>query len=259
MKLALIGNSHLGAYRVALDDGYVLPAGTEITFFGAWGMNMGKIRVEGTRLVTDDETVRAQLLKLWQTDALDLNRFDAVALCGMHSAPRILEPLYLDYRLQSVSARHHLVSADTFRLAARGLLAKTDFGRLAREIRAAFSGLLVGLPQPTYAEHALRLEPKHWVAGAIKAGDDAWLANLLEELRGTLPFDLLVRQPSQTLASPLLTKRPFMDQGVKANRQTVSKEDVIHANGRYGAAVLDALFAVLPGTATAAPREAQMA
>ncbi|HET6406296.1 MAG TPA: hypothetical protein VFG14_00310, partial [Chthoniobacteraceae bacterium] len=192
MKVAFIGNSHIAAYRAALDRGYQPPDNVTVVFFGSAGERMATFGLDGTTLRSTDESVIAQLERLWGTTTLDLKGIDVVALTGMGVSTRLLGVVYKTHRSDSMAPGDYLVSDDTFRQAAAGLHQESALAQLSREIRSASPAMIVGLPQPLPSE-AILMRPNNWVGDATRNGDGPRLAALAIELRrDELGLDLVV-------------------------------------------------------------------
>lgn len=244
MKILILGDSHIAAYRAALEAGYPLPDGASIVFFGAPSRRLSRLTLKDGALGTSHAPTAETLIRFWGASSLDLADIDWIALVGLGSNARLLGPLYKAHRTDAMAAGDLLVSEDTFDAAAEGLLRASLFGRVAEMLQAGGAPPVVGLPQPLPSPEILIQEPGNWIGTAMRNGDGDRLRLTVERARGRLGLHAVIVQPEETLEAPLLTRIDLMKSGTRLN-DAKEADDLSHANADYAAIVLDRLFAAL--------------
>jgi hypothetical protein len=244
MRILILGDSHIAAYRAALDGGYRGPDGVTFAFFGAPANRLSRLTLKDRVLGTTNTTIAEKLVKLWGASSFDLADIDLVALVGLGSNARLLGPLYKAHRTDAMAEGDFLVSEDTFDLAVEGLLRASLFGRVVEILRAGDAPPVIGLPQPLPSPELLVQEPKNWIGTAISNGDGDRLRLAVERAHTRLGLHAVIAQPEETLHAPLLTRIELMQSGVRLN-DSKEADDLSHANADYAALVLDRMFAEL--------------
>lgn len=242
MRILILGDSHIAAYRAALDGGYHPPDGVSLAFFGAPANALSTLTIEDGVLGVASAAAGDQLMKLWGAATFDLAGIDRIALTGLGSSARLLGPLYKTHRTDAMVPAEQLVSEDTFEAAAEGLLRAALFGQVVETLLAGGAPDVIGLPQPLPSPALLEREPKNWIGEALRNGDGDRLRAAVERARSRLGLARTIAQPEETLHAPLLTRADLMQGGARLNTRNEA-DDIGHANGAYAAIVLDRLFA----------------
>jgi hypothetical protein len=246
MRILILGDSHIAAYRAALDAGYRLPEGVSLAFFGAPSRRLSKLTLKDGVLGTAHAATAEKLVRFWGASSFDLAGVDRIALVGLGATARLLGPLYKTYRTDAMASGELLVSENTFDAAAEGLLRASLFGRVAEMLRAGGAPPVIALPQPLPSPELLVQEPKNWIGAAMRNGDGDRMREVVERARGRLGLHRVIAQPEETLEAPLLTRAELMQSGARLNDANEA-DDLSHANAGYASIVFDRLFAE-PGT-----------
>lgn len=92
MRIAVLGNSHVGSIKRAWDRIGPERPSVELVFFAQRADGMKDLRLDGRRLVADDPALKAALAFTSRgRDAIDLDDFDALLLYSLG-----VEPFFLD-------------------------------------------------------------------------------------------------------------------------------------------------------------------
>lgn len=262
MKLAVIGNSHVGMIRAASRD----PAFSEHEFhwMAKAGPGSDLFQVKGSRIFTRNARLRTQLARLGMADTLDLAEFDAVVFVANTLSP---------FDLASV-ARSHVVAdwlsgtdAHAWIDPANRAVDRPHFlsgaalmAHLAQVVRSAtthrlISGLSLAreipihvVPQPFPSETLLQPgTEKHPIFRKIARWNIfAPMADALraahEEAFSVPRIATVHHQPADTIAQGLFTSLPYARGSVRLHtEQTHGSSDVLHANATYGARILQTI------------------
>lgn len=267
-RIAVIGNSHLACLREAWAGGAIRREGRATDFLGLHGDGLLDTVIEGGTLRAASDATAAQLVRLNGTDRLRLDGVAAVVVAGCMMAPATAARIWRDMRWWGLPSLHaagdlaDLEAAFVPRAAAaaalRAHLEASLALRLARRLVTAGVRVLVA-SQPRPCETVLdRPRPLALSArAAVMAGDGAHLSAFHEGVaRATCAAAgaLYVPQPEATRMRGMLTARPFTEGALRlAPRpgQRQPPEDAIHANARYGAVMLGAIWAAVEGRQTA--------
>jgi hypothetical protein len=256
-RLCLIGNSHLMAVQAAL-------AATpgrwpfECSFVPFRGDAVAQTEVVGGILRPVTDAARAQMRERAGTEAVDLRRFDAIAVVGLGLKAQHAQTLWKEARwpgLPSLDAeedvaamRPVLLSRPAALAGVVGLLRSVTGFDVAARIAAA-------LPCPVYVIGQPRLHAAvcdapmgrfFGLSRAIRAGDAAGISALFEAAGATAAADCRVTvlpQPNRTIVDHILTDPAYMAGVARIRRKDGVREqpDFKHPNAAYAALILDRL------------------
>jgi hypothetical protein len=259
VRLLVLGNSHAASLREALRRG--APAAAEVAVFAGPGDVMARTVFDGGRLVAADAAASAALRRVCGVDAVEVATFDAVAVVGCMMAPATATRIWRDMRwrgLPSVAAAAPAGSGPA--LVPRAAAAASLRAHLGRSLAAALALRVApaGRPvivasQPRASESVLAVPHRLALSAAAcaRAGDGEALSALYEAEAeaacaavgaGYLP------QPPGTVVLGVLTAARFMRKATRLSARPGLPQpegDVLHANGAYGALVLEGLLARL--------------
>lgn len=254
MRLAILGNSHLAALRLAWRTLHTQYPGVEITFFGGIApvFNRMSFDARGRFGLHDADLLetgyREQTLHSFGALALDLSGFDALALCGwrydLGALAQLADMVDIDGLLTTGAERR--LSRPAFEAMIRAL-AEASVPDPAWQERVRAPRFL--LPRPRPPRHMLdsgAKAPSLWVrltarnvAPVLAAMDRA-----LGQAGAAQGWNVCV-QPPRTLAACGLTDDPFSINPPRFGNLNRARptDDCEHMNATYGAAVLADLLA----------------
>jgi len=221
MRLAIIGNSHVGSLKRGWDRIHMEFAPIEITFFAARSDTMRHLELRGHVLVPTNEDLKTSLQFTSQGQAeIDLARFDAILLYCMQARPYFIRRI------------NQAFSVAALRRALRDFTTGRVFFELLKLIRPAFDG-------PIFIGHG------PMVAAERSADDqsvDAYLRGsecINRLLYG--PMDArMITQPLETIVNGCQTDVIYtkgskrLDVGDQFDGQEHGEDDLFHMNGRFG-------------------------
>lgn len=271
LRLLVLGNSHLAA----LADGWRANPGrwpgVECHFVGAHGERLLETELRGGVLTPASPEAAKDFARFGGGKGVALADFDAIVIAGGHVALAAAALVWREMRwsaLPSLDAvpdlatmKPALVSRAAASAALVALLAERLGPRLARRLRAGCDLPLWITSQPRLSETVLDT-PRPTARAQIEAlrqGDAPALSALFDEaadIAATAAGAHFVPQPAATISHAILTARSFTQYATRlAARPGTAQpqDDVMHANGAFGALMLDALLAAIPTTGPAAP------
>lgn len=243
MRLAIVGNSHIGCLKRAWDAMQQDRPALDPVFFGARGKALGELRPEGDALVpTTGELAASLRFTSGGRDRIRPDEFDAVLIFGTEAYPLILNPRY--FYSDQVLAR-----------AARDITEPYLYFGVLKQLRAVSA-------RPIFIGHAP-------LTAAARNGTDQSIEPYLNGLafmnRAVFaPLGArMVAQPAATIVNGNRTSIEF----AKGSRRLAigdglddtphPEEDVGHMNERFGEIWLRAFLAGPDTGTTGSPREAE--
>lgn len=237
MKLAVLGNSHIGSIKKGWGSIAETYSDTELTFFGHRGRRIEGMQAKGGLLAPVNKDVEDAIkFTSGGPAALDPGAYDAILLYGTEAWPFFLEPA----RFYSQKALVQAVK-DLFDNSLSVLL-------LDRLRTITSMPIYVGL------EPCLAAAPEDHAADKECTGDTSDYEAGFAYLKATIfePRDaILVGQPLDTIVNRRKTSAQFskgtqrLSVGDKYDGVLHPKTDDIHMNGAFGALWLDKFFAML--------------
>lgn len=252
-RICIIGNSHLGALKQAV-DGPPIPGVTgrySFDTFGAIRATLSETRVAEGRLVPTRKHVRQSFKRTGGQEEIDLTCYDGVIL-AFRNSPYFIRAYTCGANIAPLS--HAVVSAvhEAFLRNWSVTLAKA-----IAEVLGTRPVWFLGRPfNAAHDHHAKRL------LGVLNDPDDgaqaqAWIkdicAHVSDTIENTRPAsNLFFRRPPEEVLEPfgLFTQSVYSRGGKKlaaqlksdAHAEGTTGEDTMHMNGSYGAAVLADIF-----------------
>lgn len=234
MRIALLGNSHLYAWKRAWNlIGRAYPE-VDLVFFAAAGRQLECCEPEGDRLVFKREDV-ARWIELTSGGRRELVPADYDVLCvaGLKFGMNPVTVLHSGWRADSHKAKEgsfQLVSDACFQDAVDDLLSGSLAMTLVGRIRRITDKAIWLVPAPAASEAVLTSDQSPWgVRFAGATTDAASLRAAYEKASGRLAAEdlIVLEQPKATLASPILSKDEYRNPGG-------TKPDFFHLNDAYG-------------------------
>lgn len=263
LRIAVIGNSHLAALRDGWVDHPGRWPGIDAQFVGAHKGLLLETAVTADRITPLSDAALGAFRRLGGVDHIDLAGVDAIVIAGCLVGVHAATYAYRDMRwdgLPSVAAAPDIAAMRprfVSRAAARATLAARLSDRLGiqliRHLRAAtdLPILLTSQPRVSAVIKAIPRPETRGHADALAAGDAAGLSALFEEAAAEAAAragGTFVPQPAQTIEDHILTARAYMDGARRLSAKPglpQPKDDIMHANAAFGAAMLDAVAALL--------------
>lgn len=245
IRVALIGDSHLSNWKRAWDLIANNHPGVELVFFGAAGTRLACCAPRSDRLVFEDDdvarTVEATSGGHREVVAAD---YDAICIIGLRFGVRVMTDLYPRWRTDSHQGKEgsfHLVSDACFFDTLSDRLKDSPAMLLVHKLRSITDKLILMAVQPAISEAMLTLPDRQpGLRLAMAAGDDNSLkATFRDACRHLESSNLIILdQPEETLASPLLSKDMF-------RRESEGELDWAHMNDAFGELALRDLLSHL--------------
>ena len=252
VRVAVLGNSHLAAAKLGWDLIREEHSEFELTFFGAPGLMMGDLALDGMSLTPTTGRLRKKLASSsGGHDRITPSDFDRFILYGLQFGPRRILELYRTFRPISFEWRGQLerlhpfrrsvdplqtISEAFFEAAALSALGASHAVTIAKDLRALTDARIDLVSAPGFSE--LALETGHW-DGPLGAGDierlSARTANLMRRAcPDTVP--LVTPGPDLTVHG-VFTAALHVLQSPEGERQ-----DHMHTAPSYGAKILRGLL-----------------
>jgi hypothetical protein len=176
----------------------------------------------------------------------DLADFDAYVLCGLGlSLFRILTlcETHVPDDFRPPYNNRQLVSSECFRSASIAASHTYQAFRRSREIAALFDRPIVALPEPLPSHMNKDNAKFRPLREAIEGGNEMALARYFEAMLAgfSTPQIAVVRQPAETLQSPVLTRPAFARDSKRLRSDIVADHadnEALHMNGEFGAIML---------------------
>jgi hypothetical protein len=247
-KVFFFGNSHLAAIKLGYDRLRDEFPRIEATFFGMRGNVLHQvISMEGSILRID----RSASPKLMFSTSpgcyeFDLATFDSFVLCGLNLNVFRLLPLIEthvpdDFHMPKGGCQ--LVSSACFAKMSVAAGRSGQAFRRSREIEARLNRRVVVIPEPLPAgigRNHEKFQPLERLLGTGNEGAMARYFDVMLEGFAT-PGIAVVKQPKETLRSPLLTLPEFTRDAKRLRSELASdhgEDEVLHMNGEFGAIML---------------------
>ncbi len=249
-RFCFIGDSHVGALRLAIIEDEASAFAGDMDIFGVRGEGLRRTMVNGRRLTSRDEEVRKSFALTGGAESIDLDGYEAFCVVGggtgLHAGLGICGTC-------STSALalpgRQLVSQELMDLMLHTRLRRSIAHRII-EILVRETGKPVYLiTNPRLARPVItrpqgaQLKEMHEL-GVI---DDfaGWLYGGMETVFA--PKATILAQPASTRSGPCFTKPEFTlgSRRLAADAEEHPKWDFAHMNAAYGREVLKAFFAAV--------------
>ena len=254
-RVLFIGNSHLGALRLAHAAQPERWPGWDIYFLGVLANRLGELDLRGDRLVPMTDAARWQLRYYNHVPSLDIAGFDAFVIAGGVSWIR-MAALCADHRsldFPSIAAgdsRPQLVGRSFLQQALHARLAQSSAGKLLSRI-AGLGKPVVVVPEPMLSADAAQDADRYAIyLDLIARGDaDHWLGVFRRARERVLGASArVIDWPDEALVDRFYTDPRFM----RGSRRLAPvdgaahpDDDYEHANAAYGALVMDQAWSAL--------------
>lgn len=261
LRLLVLGNSHLTALADGWRENPGRWPGLHAHFVGAHGERLLETEITDGQLQSTTTEAEQDFSRLGGGKGVVLGDFDGIVITGGHIALAAAATIWRELRwagLPSLASEPDLAVMAPALVSRRAALATLEARlakrlgiRLAAHLRAACDLPIWITCQPRVSEVILdqprRTTRSH--AAALAAGDAAALSALFDEaaaIASARAGAIFVPQPPQTITHHILTARPFMEGASRLTRQpgrAQPADDIMHANGLWGAVMLDAVVA----------------
>lgn len=251
MRVCVIGNSHVGPWKLAWDDLRSSFPHLALHFFAGPGSTLRELEVIDGALATRDAGLRKYLELTGGTEAIHLDDYDAFCIVGCGVVVLPIVRLYEGWRAESHLCRDGSftsVSDACFEAAARGIVGRSFGLNICRSLAELTDKPIFLSPQPFPSDAILhRRAAKH--AGwrlLHEGGDDRAIAGLFDRLLKDFHGGRLLTlpPPPATMSAPLLTHDRYsrdsrhLFQPDEAHRTT----EFFHMNVEFGALCLQDLL-----------------
>jgi hypothetical protein len=258
----VFGNSHAASLRLAWRTHQAQWPEITLAFAAAAGDGMDAFSVQDGQLSSPQRAVRENLMMLNGCDAFDLRDYGFFVICG--GTPSMFHAVHL-YRAAAIPTfaatggrGRVLMSRAGFQAALAGVMQNLMGYRLA--VKLAVMGkpcFVAGHPRLSIAAKA---DPKTYPGflRVVQNGDGTRLSGLFDAAAtdayaGVATY---VPQPAQTIADDIFTAEVFRRGAVRLTQtDDVAQplQDYLHANGDYGALLIDRVCMALKQEMAAPP------
>lgn len=244
LKIGVIGNSHLAAFRLGWDQISAEFPGVDPVFFGSPATSMRQMRVEGNALVPTSDLVRENLL--WTSGGHDQipGDMDAYILVGMGFSFIHLMALLQNHRLPEQddpsNHGHQLISRDFFESAMKATLDNSNAVMIIRMMKSISRSPMFYAPNP-YGTNEVLEDAAHdyYLDAAVRNRVFDFYSSSLDRLNHD--ECQVAPQPTETIADRMFTKIEFSRGSVKLKKGMASLhdgKDYFHMNATFGAVSL---------------------
>lgn len=275
-RLCLVGNSHIGAYKRALNglDGAL--GDVAITMFGAPGSMFSDLRVEDGAIITDEEDTAQSLERTGGSRRIRLADYDALVVIGASARVGVIASLLRPYRppflnphLDAASRieadrkfKRHLkdfytgapsvlVSDALFGEILRSAAAQGNSNQLLRDLARESSVALGHVVTPFPSSLFLEQRERHPLSRICQLGIGPFFAERYwKAVEGSLPASVrVIRPPEDVLVEGIMTDRSYSDGSLALGDDDGEhgEEDFLHMNESYGRIMLPRVLAAMRG------------
>jgi hypothetical protein len=236
-RVAVIGNSHIAAFKAGWDLIRSTRSKHEMTFFGATRSQLRSLKVNAGALQTKNEDLKKYLA--WTSGGLDhipLD-YDAYIVVGAElSFPhtvRLLETHRPPSFYDSASGLH-LISDAAFAASISGMIENSSAMKVVSNIRKKSQAPVVLAPCPFFTKATLVARP-YWNE---KAAVDMVFGFWGKSLDAFKKIAIVDDQPTETIEDRFFTKADFAKNSIKikpGHEVIRPVDDDHHMNGEFGA------------------------
>lgn len=247
MRIAMVGNSHLAAYKLAWENIRAAHPGLDITFFGSPTTSMRALAVENGALVPRTEILRENLAWTSEGSASIAGDFDAYVMIGMGFSFVHLMAILRTHRPASIfraTDAQQLISEDALSSFMTATLGNCTGLSVVDKLRQITHAPIVYAPNPFPATGVLR-DPdyEYYSYPETRSAIFAFYRQSRSELvrRGCFVFN----QPDETVKDEMFTRDKFTQGAIKLKRgmKSVQKEnDYFHMNAEFGRVSMEKLI-----------------
>ncbi|OWU81353.1 hypothetical protein [Phaeobacter sp. 22II1-1F12B] len=256
MKLCVIGNSHVSMImRADPPEKFV---DLDLTFFAQPGRGPEGIQLRDAEIHAVGPDLCCVLRRLDMPDKLKLRDYDGFVLVGMTATVFAIMGMVADHRVFGWPGANTRVEAPYISEAAilASLTAKIrevlSFD-IVSKIRAVCDAPVVIAPQPYPSEAVLKKSSRFSALKAIsEQGIGDKVAALLDqahrEVFEAVEGVTILPQPAKTIRHGFVTDETYMRGAGRLNAKSKQPaNDILHANGKYGAMILGEIRRVVTG------------
>lgn len=274
-RLCLVGNSHIGAYKRALNGLEGELGDVAITMFGAPGSMFSDLRVEGGAIVTDEEDTAASLERTGGSRSIRLADYDAVVVIGastrlgvLAGLLRLYRPPFLNSELDAAERAEEdrqlkrqlkrfyaespwiLVSDGLLQEILKSAVARGNANRLLDDLAREGSNLLLGHVVTPFPSSVLIESPvKNALSRICQFGMGPQFAERYwDAVEKSLPGPVrLIRPPEDVFVDGVLTDRAYSDGSTALDDDDGEhgEDDFLHMNESYGRIMLPRVVAAM--------------
>jgi hypothetical protein len=253
MKICVLGNSHLAAFKLGWEQIAQATPGVTVDFFGL-GRNTFRHTAlqEGAIVPTKPELVEKMRLFSGGHDRIEPARYGAFVITGLVvGLPRVLRFLSGHGIAGEVADRPQIVSYEMFQDAFDAEINATPMPHLVDMIRQVSQGPIINFMRPLRSAVILEEDKrrKAFYEAQIASGDMPYAADLLDRLmtphlKGAM---VALRQPEETTVGGVLTDKRFSVGSTRLRDESEAhdEDDISHMNGDYGAICMTQVLDVL--------------
>lgn len=248
MRIAIIGNSHLAAYKLGWENIKLNYPNIECVFFGSPTTSMRALKVDSNTLVPTSDLVRENIS--WTSGGLDRisGDFDGYVLVGMGFSFVHLMAIIKSHRPKSVfdykANDHQLISDAFFMSVMKATLHNSTGLNLVDKIKNITLAPLVYAPNP-YPEIAILEDAsyKYYLFDDLRSKIFNFYKQSFLHLadRGAVIFN----QPEITTVDEMFTRHEYSQGSIKLKVGMASKHndnDYFHMNADFGQLSLEGIF-----------------
>lgn len=257
MRILVLGNSHVAALRVAWKHERSRWPRLEIQFAAAHGQGQADLTIKNHMLAPKSQKVRENMMRVNGRAEYDLRDYDAFAISGgtpsafhaiaLYNQARFFGlPSLADFE-PSKSWEWSVLSRAAFQSALVGLMQNGSAMAIARTLVSTGKPCVIiqqlrvsldCLSQPRKYAGFLRVKNNH---------DTGTLSRMLDESSTAAYAGLgnVLHQPHATRVHDIFTASEFRRGATRltANDNALQPDDdFIHGNGKYGEAIVDAVY-----------------
>ncbi|PHQ68138.1 MAG: hypothetical protein COB93_10675 [Sneathiella sp.] len=259
IRLCIFGNSHVAALRDAWLRHPERWPNITADFIGAHRNGLLETQIDGQRLAPFTGQSATYFAAINKCNTVDLRAYDGFVIAGALVSAAVTLQLYREARwpelpsLAKTALKKRLLISDNAAAAFCQAKLAARLGPLfATHLRSGGVTAPIWItsqPRLSAACRARGCSPSKTLSRALRSGDGPALSALFDSAADAACQAAGARflaQPEQSRQSALLTRPCFMNGAIRLTglgREKQPKQDFMHANATYGAAVLDQIAA----------------
>lgn len=255
-RVCFIGDSHVAALRLAVNEDHASRFRSEMDIFGVRGEALRRTFLRGNTLRSNNDDVRKGFQFTGGSEFIDLDGYDSFCVVGCGTSLKAGIGICHSYSTHRFGLpQRQLVSSELFNLMLSTWFTRTIAHRTITMLAKATGKPIYLIANPLWSQSVLDL-PQGAVLGEMaELGviDDfaAWMSKGLEANFATKAT--IIPQPVSTRIGPCFTLPAYSFGSQRLTSEAIEhpKNDVSHMNAAYGREVLNAFFATIDEKATA--------
>ncbi len=244
MKIAIVGNSHLAALKLAVRNNLFSAKRLDVSFWGLPGPEFRSITYDNGRLQTPHKAVAFKLSD-GRYESLPVYDFDAIIFHGM-----VLNPSDYLFSLRKMTDNLSCYSSAFLREGLQACIEQAPAWDLVRSLRADYDRRVLMSSMPLKSDDSGQFK-----ALSVTADELSLLNSHIRAILCGIGVEYLP-QPSVTVREHKYTRGEFCVQSVRLTANLACEhpdDDYIHMNGLYGARVLHDIDVQLRATSQITP------